>query len=259
MSVIPTEQIQRHTVPAGKLHLVDAASVRSLPKPGLDSAEVSQTVADDPDLPSPGRRRQRLSWYERSGKRVFDIVVATVSLVAFSPVMAFTWLALRVTLGRDVVITQDRVGRNGETFGMLKFRTMHWSRRGRSASFNGTDRRVSHKVDSDPRHTPIGRAFRKLSFDELPQLINVLVGDMSVVGPRPELATVVDGIGQRAHPRHRVRPGMTGAWQVTERQTGVPLHESFDSDLPYLNRVSLHNDIAILVRTVGVVLGRSGR
>jgi len=259
MSVMPTEQSQRYVVPAVKLRLVEPASVRSLPQPASGYAEVAQAIADDPGLPRLARRRRRVSWYERSGKRVFDVVVATMSLVAFAPVMAFTWIVLRVTLGRDVVITQDRVGRNGETFGMLKFRTMHWSRRGRSAPFNGTDRRVSHKVDSDPRHTPIGRVFRKLSFDELPQLINVLVGDMSVVGPRPELATVVDGIGERAHPRHRVRPGMTGAWQVTERQTGVPLHESFDSDLPYLEQVTLHHDIAILARTVGVVLGRGGR
>jgi lipopolysaccharide/colanic/teichoic acid biosynthesis glycosyltransferase len=198
-------------------------------------------------------------WYEHWGKRAFDVVVSASLLLLALPVMAIVWAALRVTLGRDVVITQDRVGRGGQAFGMYKFRTMHWSRRGTSAPFDGPDRRVAHKADHDPRHTPVGRALRKASLDELPQLMNVLKGDMSLVGPRPELVSVVDGIGQRGHARHSVRPGMTGAWQVSVRQQGVPLHECFDHDLPYLEHVTFGTDLGILVKTVGVVLGRGGR
>lgn len=201
----------------------------------------------------------RREWYERWGKRTFDIAVSATVLLIVAPVMFVVWLVLRITLGQDVVITQERIGRNGEAFGMFKFRTMHWSRRGRAVPFDGPDRRVSHKNDHDPRHTPVGRVLRKVSLDELPQLMNVLLGHMSLVGPRPELVDIVDSIGERGHRRHSIRPGMTGEWQVTGRQDGMLLHECFDDDLPYLDRVRLRNDLGIMVRTVGVVIGRGGR
>lgn len=207
--------------------------------------------------PCPPRRRRSL--YEVRAKRAFDVAVSGAILAVLAPVMAAVWVVLRITLGPDVVITQDRVGLDGRTFGMYKFRTMRWSRRGRSLPYDGPDRRVVHKTDTDPRHTPVGRAFRKASLDELPQLLNVLVGDMSLVGPRPELAEIVDRIGARDHRRHSVRPGMTGEWQITGRQDGRLLHECFDEDLPYLDRVTLRNDLAILYRTVSVVAGRGGR
>lgn len=211
-----------------------------------------EPLVTDADRATPGL-------YQRAGKRVLDVAVAGTMLVFLSPLMAVLWCLLRVTLGRDVVITQDRVGLNGETFGMYKFRTMRWSRRSLDHPFHGNDRRVAHKVDHDPRHTPLGRVLRKLSFDELPQLVNVLTGSMSVVGPRPEMATVVDRLGQRDHIRHSVRPGMTGEWQVSGRQSGAPLHECFDEDLPYLGRVTFRNDLGILFRTIAVVIQRGGR
>lgn len=211
--------------------------------------------------PAPVTRRvtRRRTWYQAWGKRGFDLTVSASILFALAPVMFVVWAVLRVALGRDVVITQDRVGKDGLTFGMFKFRTMHWSRRGRALPYDGPDRRLVHKTDNDPRHTRVGRAFRKASLDELPQLINVLMGDMSLVGPRPELAEIVDRIGERGHGRHSVRPGMTGEWQITGRQDGRLLHECFDEDLPYLDRVTLRNDLAILFRTVSVVTGRGGR
>lgn len=208
-------------------------------------------------VPDPIVRTRGL--YERYGKRTFDIIGAAVILTALSPIFLVCWLALRVTLGPSVVIAQERVGHNGQVFGMYKFRTMKWSRRVEPQPFDGPDRRKTHKADLDPRHTPIGRVFRKLSLDELPQLVNVLYGDMSLVGPRPELATVVESIGEFHHPRHLIRPGLTGEWQITSRQDGKLLHECFDEDLPYLDRVTLRNDLRILVGTVSVVLNRSGR
>lgn len=223
--------------------------------PGIDP---SMTDASLHLLPSVTDRSRR-SWYERSGKRAFDVAVAGTMLALLAPLMAVIWCVLRVTLGRDVVITQDRVGLDGETFGMFKFRTMRWSRRSAEQPFDGADRRLSHKVDHDPRHTPVGRVLRKLSLDELPQLANVLLGSMSVVGPRPEMASVVDRLGERGHVRHSVRPGMTGEWQVSGRQTGAPLHECFDADVPYLSRVTFRNDLGILIRTIAVVLQRGGR
>lgn len=219
-------------------------------------------VASDPAslliLPSVTDRTRR-SFYERTGKRAFDVFVAATMLACLAPLMAAIWCLLRVTLGHDVVISQDRVGLDGETFGMFKFRTMRWSRRSVERPFQGADRRQSHKVDHDPRHTPVGRVLRKLSLDELPQLVNVLLGSMSVVGPRPEMASVVDRLGERGHVRHSVRPGMTGEWQVTGRQTGAPLHECFEADLPYLTRVTFRNDLGILIRTIAVVVQRGGR
>ncbi|MFN8050384.1 MAG: sugar transferase [Acidimicrobiales bacterium] len=208
-------------------------------------------------LVSSERHRTR---YERWGKRAFDVAVSATILLLVAPVMSIVWVVLRLTLGRDVVIAQDRVGRNGAVFGMYKFRTMHWSRRrDRPAPFEGHDRRRTHKADHDPRHTPVGRVLRKVSLDELPQLMNVLRGDMSLVGPRPELVHLVDQMDAREHHRHSVRPGMTGEWQVSVRQQGIPLHECFDDDLPYLDRVTMRNDLSILFRTVGVVFGQGGR
>ena len=192
-------------------------------------------------------------------KRLLDILGALVALALLAPVLALAALAVWLDDGGPVLFRQLRVGRGGREFGMFKFRTMRWSRRSAERPFQGTDRRQSHKVDHDPRHTPVGRVLRKLSLDELPQLVNVLLGSMSVVGPRPEMASVVDRLGERGHVRHSVRPGMTGEWQVTGRQTGAPLHECFEADLPYLTRVTFRNDLGILIRTIAVVLQRGGR
>lgn len=239
------------------LRLVPAGSVA--PADAVGTGNTADPVGTGNTVGNTGQAAHRVGWYPRWGKRAFDIAVSATILLLVAPVMSVVWLVLRITLGQDVVITQDRIGRNGEPFGMFKFRTMHWSRRGRALPFDGPDRRVSHKNDHDPRHTPVGRALRKVSLDELPQLMNVLVGDMSLVGPRPELVDIVDSIGERGHRRHSVRPGMTGEWQVTGRQDGMLLHECFDDDLPYLDRVRLSNDLGIMLRTVGVVLGRGGR
>ncbi len=201
----------------------------------------------------------RQGLYLRYGKRPFDVVVASLLLVVAAPVMAVVWVVLRKALGPGVVISPARVGLHGENFEMLKFRTMKQSRRRNDATFDGTDRRRTHKADSDPRHTRIGRALRKASIDELPQLINVLRGEMSLVGPRPELAMIVDRYQLRDHVRHQVRPGVTGDWQVTVRQDGALLHESFDCDNAYLGEVGFFRDLSVLIRTVGVVLRAGGR
>lgn len=199
------------------------------------------------------------SFYVRLGKRTFDIVGSIVTLVVLSPFLAAAWLALRIRLGSKVIIVQRRVGRDGENFDMYKFRTMRWSRRQESSNFKGPDRRRTHKSDDDPRHTRIGRILRKTSIDELPQLVNVLKGDMSLVGPRPEMSHIVDMFDLRDHPRHDVRPGVTGLWQVTARQEGSLLHESVDIDLDYIADVNLRKDLRILSLTAGAVMGGGGR
>ena len=231
---------------------------------GQPDATTSKGCCGEPrlrlvDCESPAPAAGPCGWYPTRGKRVLDLVVGSVILLAVAPVMAVIWVVLRLVLGPDVVITQTRVGRNGSSFGMYKFRTMRWSRRKRFEPFAGPDRRSVHKADHDPRHTSVGLVLRKASLDELPQLFNVLRGEMSLVGPRPELAEIVDRIGARGHRRHEVLPGMTGEWQITGRQDGRLLHECLDDDLLYLDRVTFRNDVAILAKTLSVVAGRGGR
>ena len=195
--------------------------------------------------------------YQRRIKRCLDVAVAGTALVVLSPVFVGTAVAVRVSLGRGVLFRQSRVGYHGHDFEMLKFRTMQPSRRLSQLQFHGPDRRTTHKTVDDPRHTRLGRFLRRSSLDELPQLVQVLRGEMSLVGPRPELSTIVDRHGLRDHPRHTVRPGLTGEWQITHRVNGTHLHECFDDDLPYVRDITLRRDLAVLVRTLRVVANGS--
>lgn len=193
--------------------------------------------------------------YERFVKRIIDIVGSLVLLVVLAPVMATVALAIRLTMGSKVLFFQDRVGRGGRTFRMIKFRSMRHDRRGSAvrAGFDGVDRRLTHKTPADPRHTRVGRFIRKWSLDELPQLFNVLKGDMSLVGPRPELVQVAQRYGLVDHPRHCVRPGITGLWQVS-RSRGSLLHENVHIDIDYVRKVTFLGDCSILLRTVTSVV-----
>lgn len=195
--------------------------------------------------------------YVRWGKPLFDRVAAAVLLVVLAPVLAAVALAIRVTMGPGVIFRQARVGRGGDDFVILKFRTMQHDRRGRQAPITFADRRCTHKTLSDPRHTQLGRLLRATSIDELPQLVNVLRGDMSLVGPRPELSCVADQYGFRYHPRHEVLPGITGLWQISPER-GELLHHNLDIDLGYLEQVGLLTDLRILGGTFSDVLGRAG-
>ena len=199
------------------------------------------------------------TWYARRGKRLLDLLIATVSLLVLVPLLLLAWALLRVSLGPGVVIRQRRCGFLGEDFELFKFRTMLHSKRAEAAEYSGEDRRQTHKSDADPRHTAVGRILRRFSIDELPQLVNVLRGDMSIVGPRPELSTIADAHSLRSHPRHLVRPGLTGEWQISVRNTGALLHESVAVDVPYLTRISLARDLRIILSTFSVFLGGGGR
>jgi lipopolysaccharide/colanic/teichoic acid biosynthesis glycosyltransferase len=125
----------------------------------------------------------------------------------------------------------------------------------RSESYEDEERRRTHKHPNDPRLTVLGRFLRKWSLDELPQLWNVVRGDMSIVGPRPELTEIVSGYEPWQHDRHRVKPGLTGLWQVRARGDG-PMHERTDLDVNYAARVLFRTDFKILLLTVPTVLGR---
>jgi len=119
------------------------------------------------------------------------------------------------------------------------------------------NRRRTHKSPNDPRHTGLGRFLRAYSLDELPQLINVVRGELSLVGPRPELPEVVDNYEPWQHARHAVKPGITGLWQTTDRANGEPMHLHVDRDLEYVRRLSARTDVSILLLTVPVLLGLS--
>lgn len=193
------------------------------------------------------------SFYQRWGKRWFDVAIATALLVVVAPLMLGAALAIRITMGPGVLFRQRRVGHRGRDFEMVKFRTMKPSRRSQHREWAGPDRRVTHKSSADPRHTMVGRVLRKTSLDELPQLVHVLRGEMSLVGPRPEISSIVDREGLRHHVRHSVRPGLTGHWQISHRGTGQMLHECFDVDVDYATNVTFRRDVSLLARTVRVV------
>lgn len=201
----------------------------------------------------------RLGPYARWVKPVVDRLAAAVLLLVASPLLLLTAVAVRLTLGRPVLFRQVRVGRDGVPFEVLKFRTMLPDRRTRTIRGYRPERRRTHKDPDDPRHTPTGRFLRRTSLDELPQLVNVLRGEMSLVGPRPELLHVVADYDQWAHLRHLVKPGLTGPWQISHRGTpGGDMHEHVDLDLAYVARVTLLGDLWLLLRTIPAVLGMRG-
>lgn len=199
---------------------------------------------------------RRLAYYYRL-KRWLDVIVTSVLLVLLSLPLLVIACLIYCTMGGPVIFRQVRVGRNGQPFVMYKFRSMMPDRRINAEAFTGAERRVRHKTARDPRITPFGRFLRQTSIDELPQLINVLRGDMSLIGPRPELPHIVRGYAAHQHRRHLVRPGITGWWQVQGRSE-LPMHEHTELDIYYVEHVSFAFDMQILVRTVRVVFSRKG-
>lgn len=198
------------------------------------------------------------SSYSRRGKRALDVALSSAGLVACAPVLGAVWVALRFRLGPNVVLRQQRVGLHGKTFSMYKFRTMQNCRRVTLlSSFVGPDRRRIHKSNEDPRHTRLGRLVRKFSLDELPQLLNIVRGDMSLVGPRPELAAIATP-EFRAHVRHDVRPGLTGPFQTSDLRAFGSLDVGLDLDEQYVREISLAGDLNYLRRTTSALRDGTG-
>jgi lipopolysaccharide/colanic/teichoic acid biosynthesis glycosyltransferase len=204
---------------------------------------------------APSASVRALELYERFGKRLLDVTASILLSVLLLPLLIVIGVALRVTMGSPVVFRQPRVGRNGEIFTIFKFRTMIPDRRKNSADYTGLERRKTHKSPDDPRVTALGRFLRKWSLDELPQLWNVLRGDMSLVGPRPELVTIVESYEPWQHQRHAVKPGLTGLWQISCRRDGL-MHEHVYLDLKYINDLSFQADLRIIVNTTKVLFGK---
>lgn len=193
--------------------------------------------------------------YVRVVKPTFDRSLALVGLLFAAAPMVIIASVVAITMGRPVLFRQRRVGADGVPFEVLKFRTMRPDRRAQRMSVIH-DRRRTHKSDRDPRHTQVGRFLRRYSLDELPQLFNVLRGEMSIVGPRPELESVVDAYPDLLHRRHYVKPGLTGLWQVSARGTG-PMHENGQWDLTYVKALSWRTDLWIIAQTPKAMLGEN--
>ena len=219
------------------------------PDPTADSPLADENTLRLEHIVSALSARRRTA-YERFVKPVIDRVVAALLLALLAPVLLVTALAVLFTLGAPIMFRQVRIGQGGRRFSMYKFRTMKPDRRRwQCPNYRGPERRVTHKSANDPRHTPLGRKLRKSSIDELPQLLNVLRGDMSLVGPRPELVEIVQHYRGWQHGRHAVKPGITGLWQVTERANGGLMHECVELDLAYIESLSLRSDLSIVFKT----------
>lgn len=194
--------------------------------------------------------------YERRIKRPLDVVLGGLALLGALPVMAVIAVAVRAGLGKGVLYSQQRIGVEGAPFTIYKFRTMRPDRRQRELEFpDDEDRRGEHKDDDDPRHTGLGRLLRRLSLDELPQLLNVMRGEMSLVGPRPEMIDVARQRGYLHHPRHEVKPGMTGPYQTSDLRLNGDLRDGLHLDEEYVNNLTFRNDMRYLLRTFTVFFG----
>jgi exopolysaccharide biosynthesis polyprenyl glycosylphosphotransferase len=211
------------------------------------------------DVPVLGLRRAELTRWQRWLKRAFDLVVAGALVVALSPVLIACAVAVRVTSRGPVLFRQRRVGKDAQVFHMHKFRSMVVDAEARLHDLKArkeTDGPI-FKLQRDPRVTRVGRVLRAFSLDELPQLVDVLRGHMSLVGPRPLPVYEVDLSDPWARNRLRVRPGLTGLWQVSGRHR-LPFDDLVRYDLFYVENWSLSMDLLILLRTIPAVLLRSG-
>ena len=194
-----------------------------------------------------------------TGKRVLDIAASGAAIVALSPVLIFTALAIKLESPGPVIFRQQRVGRDGAPFMMLKFRSMFVDAEARKAALlasNEMQGGVIFKMKHDPRVTRVGRFIRRTSIDELPQLFNVLRGDMSLVGPRPPLPSEVAQYTLQDRGRLGAAPGITCIWQVSGRSE-IPFPQQVEMDLDYIHRQSLAEDVRLLFKTVpALVRGR---
>ncbi len=177
-------------------------------------------------------------------KRIIDIVCSGLGLIILSPILVIVAILIRFNLGSPIFFTQDRVGKDGKIFKMIKFRTM----------LDATDK-WGEPLPDEERLTPFGKLLRSTSLDEFPELINVLKGDMSLVGPRPLLVEYIELYSKEQWRRHEVRPGITG-WAQVNGRNNISWCKKFELDVWYVDNQSLLTDIKILVMTVLKVIKR---
>ncbi|MFP0980173.1 sugar transferase [Acinetobacter baumannii] len=179
-------------------------------------------------------------------KRLIDIVISLIALIILSPIFILIAYKVSKNLGSPIFFLQERPGKNGKIFKMIKFRSMK----------DGVDKDGNILPDEE-RITPFGQKLRSTTLDEMPQLINVLKGDMSIVGPRPQLTDFMQHYTPRQMRRHEVRPGMTGLAQVSGRNN-LSWEEKFELDVEYVENHNIWLDFKIMVKTVLVMLKKEG-
>ncbi len=184
--------------------------------------------------------------YERFVKRPQDFLCALFALIILSPVLIIVAILVRIKLGSPILFTQDRPGKDGKIFKLYKFRTMLPPKDG-----------VIDPTQDAARLTPFGKKLRATSLDELPELFNILKGDMAVVGPRPLLVQYLDRYNEHQARRHEVRPGFTGLAQVHGRNA-ISWEEKFDWDVKYVDHITFSGDWKIIFETIKTVLKREG-
>lgn len=207
------------------------------------------SMDDIEGIPVIGLRRYSPRSLYAGVKRLVDFIVSFTALTFFLPIGLLIAIAVKLDSPGKVIFTQKRAGQNGEPFKIMKFRTMF----AESSKYD-----FSPKDSEDQRITKVGRLLRKTGLDELPQLLNVLKGDMSLVGPRPEMEFIVKEYDEIQKERLKVKPGMTGLWQISEHRK-MPIHENMDYDLFYIENQSFLLDVAILLRTFFSVFGLKGK
>lgn len=188
----------------------------------------------------------RKRFYEKYIKRLQDFCCALLALIVLSPVMLVLVVLVRAKLGSPVLFTQDRPGKDGKIFKLYKFRTM--------TSETDED---GNLLSDEVRLTSFGKKLRATSLDELPELFNILKGDMAVVGPRPLLVKYLERYNAHQARRHEVRPGFTGYAQVNGRNS-ISWNEKFDLDVEYVDNITFLGDWKIIFQTIGVVLKKDG-
>jgi lipopolysaccharide/colanic/teichoic acid biosynthesis glycosyltransferase len=223
-------------------------------------------------LCSASRKRERIVPVSRSvtaqrtARRLLDLIVATTVLLVLAPLMAAIALAVRAESRGPVIFRQRRLGQGLRPFTVLKFRTMRHEAdaavhrdyvHSLIARPEAAERGQLYKLSVDNRITRVGRFLRSWSLDELPQLVNVLRGEMALVGPRPVIPYEVERYPERYLPRFTVKPGLTGLWQVSGRNERT-YEEMVRFDIEYARQASLLLDLRILAKTVPVVFGRQG-
>ncbi|OJF15756.1 sugar transferase [Couchioplanes caeruleus] len=225
----------------------------------IDVAGARTTIRPFDGLPMLHVEHPRLHGGARIVKDLFDRLGALFLLVLFGPLLLTVALCVRLTSRGPVLFRQVRVGRDGSRFRIFKFRSMYVDAEARLAELRHLNEHdgVLFKIRDDPRVTPVGRWLRRFSLDELPQLLNVLSGQMSLVGPRPPLPSEVAAYADDVRRRLAVKPGMTGLWQVSGR-SDLPWEEAVRLDLRYVENWSLSLDLVILLRTMTAVVRSSG-
>jgi exopolysaccharide biosynthesis polyprenyl glycosylphosphotransferase len=255
--------IEPHTLPPEEMHdfirAAKASGVRvSLLPRALDVVGSSVVLDEIEGMTLLGVRRFGLPPSSRLVKRSFDLLGSCVALVVTAPLMLAIAVAVKLDSPGPVLFRQERVGRDGRRFRICKFRTMCADAEERKAELRARNEAQGlFKIAEDPRITRVGRFLRRTSLDELPQLFNVVTGDMSLVGPRPLVLDEDEQITGYDRRRLALTPGMTGHWQILG-STRVPLHEMVKIDYLYVASWSLWNDVKLLLRTIPHILGRRG-